>query len=484
MPGGERAQSEVVGTVLLSAIVVISMSVIGTGILINQSQQTDRLDQPSTFETGLNQSALTITHYGGTDHSLAELVLVIRQGDTEESYNFSDITNQADLDDDGVFAGGESVTVSHSYTGEVRILLIDTSAGGSILYDATETVSGSTVRVKPTIERFDITDTSSGGHASFNVTWSASDKQGDISAVTVELINDGTVVDNDSISFPNVTTTEVGTSVLINDSGGGEVYQIKLTVTDSAGNTVTASKGDTADSDIGIRPPTIERFETTDVSTGSGVKYEYSYNASDPDGDLGTITLELFKESTGVRVDSVTDNYTRVGTTDIQTGTLADPTVKANENEKYRIDILVTDFDGNDVLATVTDTADGDGTASGTGSPPSIGRLDVTDTSSGKNAEFDVTWNGSDVDGNLQNATLELWSTGGQGDKSRIVDSVTYSSGDFTSGSDTGTQTGTLRETQGNNAGKEYVIRIVVTDDEGKTGDQEESNKADGNDTT
>ena len=489
MPADERAQSEVVGTLLLVALVIVSMSVAGAALLTNQSQQAERLEQPSKFDTTLNRTALTLTHYGGADFRLDDLVLVIRQGDTETSYNLSEPGERldAELDADDVFEGGESVTVSHSYTGDVRVLLIDTSAGGSVLYDETKTVPGSKIRVKPTIERFDIADTSTDGDASFNVTWNASDDQGDITQVTVELIDDGTVVDSAVTNFGSVATTGVTTDTLTNASGGGEVYKLKLTVTDSAGNTATASKTDTADSDVGLRSPVIERFEVTDVSTGGQVQYEYTYNASDPDGDLVQVTLELFKESTGARVDNVTDTYAEVGATGVQTGTLTDAAGSKNDGEEYRIDIVATDLEGNDVLASATDTADGDGTAGGTGSPPSIDRLDVTDTTATSQnnqnpASFDVTWEASDADGNLQNATLELWSTKGNGDKNKVVDSVTYPSGDFSSGSDTGTQTGTLSDAKGE--GDEYVIRIVVNDDAGQTGTQEENQVADGDDST
>jgi hypothetical protein len=480
MSGPDRAQSELVGTVLLVGLVLISITVTGGALLANLSQQAEGLDQPSKFETTLDSNSLTITHYGGTDVALSDLVLVVRQGDVEQRYTLSDPADRlrADLDTNDLFEGGESITVSHSYTGDVRILLIDTSAGGSVLYDERRAVPTSAVQVSPTIERFGITDTSSDGDASYNVTWNASDDQGDITQVEVALISDGTTVDSAVTTFGGVNTTGVNTDTLTNTSGGGESYTIRLTVTDAFGNTVTATTGDTADSDIGIRSPTIETFEITDVSTGGEVAYDYTYNASDPDGDIVEVTLELFKESTGVRVDNVTDTYTQSAATGEQTGTLTDPAGSKNDGETYRVEILVTDLEGNDVLASATDVADGDGATGGTGSPPAVGRFDVTDTSSGGDASFDVTWNATDVDGNLKNATLLLLEKKGNSGNTEEVDSVTYTSGDFSSGSDTGTLTGSLSDAGG--GGKEYVIEVIVYDDEGKTGTQEESVTADG----
>ncbi|WP_311170261.1 type IV pilin N-terminal domain-containing protein [Halobellus ordinarius] len=474
MSSGNRGQSEIIGTLLLTAVVIISVTLVGVGFLTAQSQGADRIEQPSKFETTLGETSLTVTHLGGTDYAFADLALVIQQGDAETRYDLS--TPSGDLDADAVFEGGESVTVSHSYTGEIRILLIDTSAGGSILYDETKTAPGTEADLAPTIERFDVTDTSSGGDASYDVTWNASDDQGDIVEVSVELISDGTTVDTATTTFGDVGSTGVNTDTLTNASGGGEIYEIKLTVTDAAGNTASESTVDTADSEIGLRSPVFETFSVTDLSTGSEVSYDYEYNVSDPDGDLVRVRLELVRESTDTLADNVTDTYSENVTTGPKTGTLSDPDRDKQDGEKYRIDILATDLEGNDVLASATDVADGDGTSGGTGSPPTIDRFDVTDTSSGGDVSFDVTWEASDVDGNLQNATLRLWDK----NKNNIQDSVTYTIGDFSNGSDTGTQTGTLSLTQGNNFGKEYVIEIVVNDDEGKTGTQDETQTADG----
>lgn len=477
-----RAQSEVIGTVLLAGVLILSMSVLGTALLTNQTQQIEQFDRPAAFETTLDQTELTIAHVGGRSSALADLTLVIRQGDTETRYQLSENASRlrAELDGDAVFESTESVTVSHSFTGDVQILLLNTAAG-SVLYDKTKPVPTSVAADRPTIERFEVTDTSSGGDASFNVTWNASDDQGDISEVRVDLLSDGTVIDTTTTSFDGVVVTNEQTDTVSNTSGGGEVYQIRVTVTDAAGNTVTASKGEAADSDVGIRSPVIERFDLTDVSTGNEVAYDYTYNASDPDGDLVRVTLELVRESDDTRTDNVTDTYSTVTTTGVQTGTLTDPARGKNDAEIYRITIITTDLEGNDDSAVTTDTADGDGGSSGTGSSPTIDRLNVTDTtpSQGKqtDASFDVTWEASDVDGNLQNATLELERTNGN----KVQDTVVYNGSSFSSGSDTGIQTGTLSDPRGQN--NEYIIRLIVTDNEGKTVTREETHVADGDGT-
>ena len=471
MAATERAQSEIIGTILLSGIVILSLTVLGTAMLMSQAAEVEQFDRAAEYETTLDRTSLSITHRGGADRPLSELELIVRQDGDETRYDLSDpgVRLDADVDGDGTFEGGESITVSHSYTGEVRILLLHT-ASGTLLYDETKSVPGVETSRSPTIAQFDVTDTSADGDASFDVTWNATDEQGDIVRVDVELINDGTSEDTNTTNFNDASTTGVNTDTLTNASGGGEVYTIELTVTDAAGNTATATVVDVADSDIGIRPPTIDTFEITDQSTGSEAAYDYTYDASDPDGDIVRVTVELFKESTGVRIDNVTDTYAEVGSTGVQTGRLTDLAGSQNDGETYRIDVTVTDLEGNDVRASTTDVADGGGGGDGTGAPPSIGEFNVTDTSSGGDLSFDVTWDATDVDGDIESATLELERVNGN----QVLDSVPYTSGEFTSGSDTGTQTGNLTgATQGNN--KDYIVRLTVTDSEGKTDVREET---------
>lgn len=80
---------------------------------------------------------------GGKSIPLSDLDLVHRSGGTEQQHDLDDSGDRAsaDLDADDRFEAGESVTVSHSFTGTVWILLADTSTNGHVLYDKSRTVT-------------------------------------------------------------------------------------------------------------------------------------------------------------------------------------------------------------------------------------------------------------------------------------------------------------------------------------------------------
>ncbi|MFB6091319.1 MAG: PKD domain-containing protein [Halobellus sp.] len=70
----------------------------------------------------------------------------------ERRYDLNDPADLqgATLDGDDLFEGGESVNVSHSLSGRVRILLVETSDGGAVLYDEYKTLTGDGVTPTPT----------------------------------------------------------------------------------------------------------------------------------------------------------------------------------------------------------------------------------------------------------------------------------------------------------------------------------------------
>ena len=96
----------------------------------------------------------------------------------------------------------------------------------------------------------------------------------------------------------------------------------------------------------------------------------------------------------------------------------------------------------------------GDGGAGGT-NDPQVDRFDVTDQS-GNQAKFDVTWEVSDGENNLDTVTVELIDQSGT-----IEDSVTNNVNGGTASA-----TNQLTET-GNPAAQTYTIRLTVTDIDG-----------------
>ncbi|MFP9060658.1 fibronectin type III domain-containing protein [Natrialbaceae archaeon A-chndr2] len=104
----------------------------------------------------------------------------------------------------------------------------------------TDADDGDTGDSAPSIDQFDVSDTSAGPWTRFNVEWAVSDPDGDLDLVEIEMIDDsGTVVDSTSTAVSGDSAS--GEDSVRERNGGGE-YELELTVTDEAGNSATETK--------------------------------------------------------------------------------------------------------------------------------------------------------------------------------------------------------------------------------------------------
>ena len=140
----ERAQSEVLGTILLVAIVVLVVSTVGVIVvsdLSNQEQQVSALiDGEVTTET------VEFQHGGGDPIPAGELLVVVRNGSSEQQIAFAPEDIRGDGDD--LFEPGErwvndSVSFEERDEGEqkqrVQLLLVHRPSG-SLLFDGVRLV--------------------------------------------------------------------------------------------------------------------------------------------------------------------------------------------------------------------------------------------------------------------------------------------------------------------------------------------------------
>ncbi|MFB6183658.1 MAG: type IV pilin [Haloarculaceae archaeon] len=475
MATGTRGQSTLVGIVLLVAVVVVAVGVVGVFVFDRQARGIRNADPSVAFTSDVNASNVKLSHAGGPSFRLQDLDLVLKGASGTLRYDLDDPAdrNDSSLGGDGRFDSGDWVLVDHDFEDEVQVRLIDTSAGGHVLYDETKAVVREGPKKDPTVETFQIADHSTNEDASFDVTWKATDVQGDITEVTVRLVDQssGVVQDSATTTFGEVATTGTHTDTLTNASGSGEVYAFEITVTDAAGNTETAKKTDAADSDVGLRPSVIERFDVVDVTTNAPA-YDVTYNASDPDGDLIEVTLELVDASTGTVVDNTTDGYPQVKATGVETDSL---NYTSGKNQKFHVNISVRDTEGNVVRESTTDVADGSGGGGGGGSDPTIDTFDVMDTSTcGNTASYDVDWAVSDADGNLDSVTVELIRTS----HSNVEDSASYTTTDPELSGSSGSDTVTL--SKNGRCGEQMTVEITVIDDAGNTVTKSWTDTADG----
>lgn len=98
----DRAQSEVVGVILLVAVVAVTISAAGAFYLSNLSQESG----PATdVRVTVTDEAVTLTHNGGSTLATDSLRVVIRRDGTDTGTDWSDGTVVGDGNDD--FEPGE-----------------------------------------------------------------------------------------------------------------------------------------------------------------------------------------------------------------------------------------------------------------------------------------------------------------------------------------------------------------------------------------
>lgn len=130
MLSDERAQSEVVGTVLLVGVVVITVSTLGAGLLGSVTEDDDPLGDVSG-EVATDE--IRLTHRGGESLAVAALEVVVRTDDGTERISFAD--GALSGPDPDRFDPGETWTKSASFdeSEEVRVYLVHESE--RVLYE-------------------------------------------------------------------------------------------------------------------------------------------------------------------------------------------------------------------------------------------------------------------------------------------------------------------------------------------------------------
>lgn len=112
-----RGQSETVGVVLLTGVIVLAVSILGVGILSSGPQGTQQPLVDLDIEIG--PSAVSVTH-GGGDAVDGQVLDVIVRNRTESHRSTSVVADR--------FEPTDVVTVPHSLTGTVTVLVVDTDS--------------------------------------------------------------------------------------------------------------------------------------------------------------------------------------------------------------------------------------------------------------------------------------------------------------------------------------------------------------------
>jgi len=133
MSGDRRSQSEVVGVVLLTGVIVVLVAVVGVAIFAQFESETEREPRVTiTSELTNDDQNLTLAHAGGDRFDAADVRVNLR-GDADEQLRLSDGTFVAGRDSTA-FEAGDIWTYNHGLSSDddLRVVVVDRDSGSVI----------------------------------------------------------------------------------------------------------------------------------------------------------------------------------------------------------------------------------------------------------------------------------------------------------------------------------------------------------------
>jgi flagellin-like protein len=122
----ERGQSETVGVLMLTGIVIVLALTVGVAMTLNVTSQTETAPQID-LEGSATKDTVTLEHAGGSRLEVADLEVVLR-GDSTERYDLASFTQRSGTNTTW-FEAGDSWQRDHGLSGDtVEVLLVDTAS--------------------------------------------------------------------------------------------------------------------------------------------------------------------------------------------------------------------------------------------------------------------------------------------------------------------------------------------------------------------
>jgi len=136
----DRAQSETIGIVLLTAVIVVVTTTAGFYILTDVNERTADNSRADLNITA-NETSVTIEHQGGDSFNASAISVIVRTGGEENQSILPESFYPVDGNDDR-FAPGQrwKQNGSRNYSGEVEVLVVDTE-GSQVLEQKTVDVT-------------------------------------------------------------------------------------------------------------------------------------------------------------------------------------------------------------------------------------------------------------------------------------------------------------------------------------------------------
>ncbi|WP_340098319.1 type IV pilin [Salinibaculum salinum] len=154
---GSRSQSEVIGVVLLTGVVVVAVSLFTVVAVSNFTNQATAQKQIADFKLEITTDNLTVSHNGGDVLSESGIEVIVRTASGEQQYQLSSDSFSKETDGDTQFEPGESAVFAHGLTGRATVLVVDTDNGAilkrqelSIPVDTTQDPANFAVRIDNT----------------------------------------------------------------------------------------------------------------------------------------------------------------------------------------------------------------------------------------------------------------------------------------------------------------------------------------------
>ncbi len=136
-----RGQSETLGVVLLTAVVVVVTITAGFYILTDVNEQTAG-ESRADLEITTNESSVVIEHRGGDSFNASSISVIVRTGDTEQQFVLAEDFTTADGDPDRFSPGQRwEQATGDSYSGDIEVLVVDTERGQVLEQNTIETTT-------------------------------------------------------------------------------------------------------------------------------------------------------------------------------------------------------------------------------------------------------------------------------------------------------------------------------------------------------
>jgi PKD repeat protein len=278
MMASERGQSEVVGVVLLTAVIVLVVSVAGLFILSNTT--TDAPPRIS-FDADATTQNITVYHAGGETIPEEELDIILR-GASRERYAFSTFT-QSIGSDATVFEAGDEWYRSHGIDGEeVEVLIVHRPSNEVIARQEIDIQASLAARIDYTPSKPTTLDT---------VSFDGSD------SVAV----DGTI-NSYEWEFGDRTTATGKTATHSYDDAGS--YDVNLTVRTGDGQTATRTRTIEVDN-----PSPTAAFTYDPLASDRTIEFDASASApGEPGGTIENYSWDFADGTTERTTAAVTDH--------------------------------------------------------------------------------------------------------------------------------------------------------------------------------